>query len=270
MEIDGRVAVVTGGAGGIGGALARALVGGGAKVLVADLDGERATAAAEALGRERPGSAIAVAADVTNEGELSELLDRAETDLGPVGFFFANAGILGAGGIPGDEDWAATIDVNLMAHVRAARLLLPRWLERGCGYFVSTASAAGLLTQVGLAPYAVTKHAALAFAEWLSVTYGTRGIRVSCLCPMGVDTDMLNSELDADGAEGVGRRVVASVGEVLSPDEVAAQVLEAVAAERFLVLPHPEVLEFHRRKGSDYDRWLAGMQRLQQRVEGAS
>ncbi|HEY4097658.1 MAG TPA: SDR family oxidoreductase, partial [Baekduia sp.] len=166
-----------------------------------------------------------------------------------------------------DEEWARTIDVNVLAHVRAARLLLPGWLERGSGYFVATASAAGLLTQIGAAPYSVTKHAAVAFSEWLSVTYGGRGIRVSCLCPMGVDTNMLNAGLDSeDEAEALGAKVVAHAGDVLAPEEVAERVLEAIDDERFLILPHPEVLEFYRRKGTDYDRWLRGMRRLQAEV----
>jgi NAD(P)-dependent dehydrogenase (short-subunit alcohol dehydrogenase family) len=150
-----------------------------------------------------------------------------------------------------------------MAHVRAAEAVLPAWLERGEGYFVTTASAAGLLTQVGLAPYAVTKHAAVGFAEWLAVTYGDRGIRVSCLCPMGVETAMYTAGLEAEGEEALGARVVAGAGKILSPDEVADAVLAGVAAERFLILPHPEVLDFYRHKGADYDGWIEGMQRLQ-------
>ena len=269
MEPEGRVAVVTGGGGGIGGAIAERLVAGGAKVAVADLDGAAAAAVAERIERRAPGSAMAVAADVSREEEIAALLQRAERELGPVDMFFANAGIGGGTGLATEEEWEATLGINLMSHVRAARLLVPSWLERGEGYFVATASAAGLLTQVGLAPYAVTKHAAVGFAEWLAVTYGRRGVRVSCLCPMGVDTAMLNSGLSEDGDQGVGARVVADAGEVLQPDEVAERVIEAVAAEQFLILPHPEVLEFFRRKGSDYDRWIGGMQRLQTRIEEA-
>ncbi len=269
MEIEGRVAVVTGGGGGIGGAIARRLVAGGARVAVADLDGAAATAVAAAIERDAPGSALAVEADVTEEEAIGGLLDCAERELGPVDLFFANAGIGGGSGLATEQEWEATLAVNLMSHVRAARLLVPRWLERGEGYFVATASAAGLLTQIGLAPYAVTKHAAVGFAEWLAVTYGGRGIRASCLCPMGVDTAMLNSGLDQDGDQGVGARVVADAGEVLQPDEVAEKVAGAVREETFLILPHPEVLDFYRRKGSDYDRWIGGMQRLQARIESA-
>jgi NAD(P)-dependent dehydrogenase (short-subunit alcohol dehydrogenase family) len=154
------------------------------------------------------------------------------------------------------------------AHILAARKLVPGWVERGEGYWLTTASAAGLLTQIGSAPYSVTKHAAVAFAEWLSVTYGDRGLGVSCLCPMGVNTAMLNAGLDSGGDEGLGTRVVAAAGDVLEPEDVAGAVVEALREERFLVLPHPEVLEFFRRKGADYDRWLKGMRRLQATVAG--
>lgn len=160
-----------------------------------------------------------------------------------------------------EETWDLAFDVNVRQHVRLARLLLADWLERGEGYFVATASAAGLLTQIGSAPYAVTKHAAVAFAEWLSVTYGDRGLRVSCVCPMGVDTAMLDGA-DAGTLESLGARVVRAAGDVLHPDQVASNVLEAMAHERFLILPHPEVGTFFERKGADYERWLAGMRRL--------
>ena len=153
-------------------------------------------------------------------------------------------------------------------HVVAAQALLPTWLERGEGYFVSVASAAGLLTQIGSAPYSVSKHAAVAFAEWLSVTYGSRGVRVSCVCPMGVDTEMLNPG-SAGALEELGASVVRSAGEVLAPETVAASILEAIGTEQFLVLPHPEVLRFFERKANDYERWLAGMRRLQDQVESA-
>jgi NAD(P)-dependent dehydrogenase (short-subunit alcohol dehydrogenase family) len=196
------------------------------------------------------------------------MLELTERRFGPVDLFFANAGVGGDPGIgDSDEGWDRTIDVNVLAHVRAARLLVPGWLQRGSGYFVATASAAGLLTQIGGAPYSVTKHAAVAFSEWLSITYGDRGIGASCLCPMGVNTNMLNGGLDADDETSqLAANVVAHAGTVLEPDEVAERVLDAVEAERFLVLPHPEVLDFFRRKASDYDRWLRGMRRLQMEV----
>jgi NAD(P)-dependent dehydrogenase (short-subunit alcohol dehydrogenase family) len=267
VNVDGSVAIVTGGAGGIGAALSRALADGGARVVVADLDGDGAEAVATSIGdRTR---AVGAGADVSSTDALRTLIALAETAFGPVDLFCANAGIGGVQGLGGDDaDWARAIDVNVMAHVRAARLLLPDWLEReGGGYFVTTASAAGLLTQVGAAPYSVTKHAAVAFAEWLSVTYGDRGVGVSCLCPMGVNTNMLNEGLEADDdATALGARTVAAAGAILEPEVVAARVLEAVAAETFLILPHPQVLDFFQRKAADYDRWLRGMRRLQNQI----
>jgi NAD(P)-dependent dehydrogenase (short-subunit alcohol dehydrogenase family) len=263
VNIDGKVAIVTGAAGGIGAALARALADAGARVVVVDLDGDGAEAVAASIGDRT--HAVGAGADVSSTDALRTMVALAETAFGPVDLFCANAGVGGPQGL-GDDDagWARAIDVNVLAHVRAARLLVPEWLERGSGYFVATASAAGLLTQIGAAPYSVTKHAAVAFAEWLSVTYGDRGIGVSCLCPMGVNTNMLNEGLEAaDDATALGARVVASAGAVLEPEEVAQRVLEAIAAETFLILPHPEVLDFFRRKGTDYDRWLRGMRRLQ-------
>jgi NAD(P)-dependent dehydrogenase (short-subunit alcohol dehydrogenase family) len=268
VKVDGKVAVVTGAGGGIGAALAHRLADAGARVVVADLDAAGALATAAAIGDQR---AAAVGADVADTKDIKKVLDVARERFGPVDLYCANAGVPGAQGLGDDDaDWARTIDVNVMAHVRAARLLVPRWLERGGGYFVATASAAGLLTQIGAAPYSVSKHAAVAFAEWLSVTYGERGIGVSCLCPMGVNTNMLNAGLEADDADtALGANVVAAAGDILEPETVADRVLEAIAAETFLVLPHPEVLEFFRRKGADYDRWLGGMRRLQATVTTA-
>jgi NAD(P)-dependent dehydrogenase (short-subunit alcohol dehydrogenase family) len=268
MEVSGAVAVVTGGASGIGRALAQRLaredVHG---VVVADLNSAGAEEVADSIGDR----ALGVGCDVSDDGQLGDLIARAEEAFGPVDLFCANAGIGHGTGLETPDDvWDAAFAVNVRSHVLAARRLVPGWVQRGHGYFLSTASAAGLLTQIGSAPYAVTKHAAVAFAEWLSVTYGARGVRVSCLCPMGVNTGMLQAGLDASGSEGLGTRVVAAAGQVLEPEEVAEIVLDALRAERFLVLPHPEVLEFFRRKGSDYDRWLAGMRRLQAQVEGAA
>jgi len=251
VDVAGKVAVVTGAGGGIGAALTTALRAAGAQVTTTDLQGD-----------------VDVVADVSKSDEIERVLAAAP---GPVDLYCANAGIGGEQGLGDDEaEWERIIDVNVLAHVRAARLLLPGWLERGSGYFVGTASAAGLLTQIGAAPYSVTKHAAVAFAEWLSVTYGDRGVGVSCLCPMGVNTDMLNGGLDAEDADvALGANVVAAAGEILEPEEVAAKVLEAIAAETFLVLPHAEVLDFYRRKGNDYDRWIRGMRRLQGQVAQA-
>jgi NAD(P)-dependent dehydrogenase (short-subunit alcohol dehydrogenase family) len=266
MEFDERVAVVTGGASGIGRAIARRVAAAGARgVVVADLDGSGAEAVAAELGDR----ASAVACDVSSQEQVDRLLDHAEDAFGPIDVFFANAGIGAGTGLDApDEVWERTWGVNVNAHVLAARRLVPGWLERGEGYFVSTASAAGLLSQIGDVVYSVTKHAAVSFSEWLSITYGDRGVRVSCLCPMGVNTPLLNAGLGMEDSTGLGARVVATAGRVLEPEEVADQVVEAIREERFLILPHPEVGEFLRRKGDDPDRWLAGMRRLQTHVLG--
>ena len=254
MKLDGRTVVVTGGAGGIGRALALRCAAEGARVAVTDVQSDPLQRVADALGDGH----LAVEADITDDGALGELLARAESELGPVDVFFANAGVaIGEDPVSTpDEVWDLAFAVNIRAHILAARRLLPGWLERGEGYFVTTASAAGLITQIGSAPYAVTKHAAVAFAEWLSVTYGDQGIRVSCLCPMGVRTPMTQGDELA-------HRVVRSAGAMLEPEEVADVVVRALDAEQFLILPHPEVLTFFQRKAMDYDRWLAGMRRLQ-------
>ncbi|KAA0022426.1 SDR family oxidoreductase [Antrihabitans cavernicola] len=265
MDISGKVAIVTGGGAGIGEAIARRIVSGGGKVLVADLNSDGAERVAADINEEHPGTALAVAGDVADEAVLADLIARAERELGPVDIFFANAGIPGGLGLDStEEQWSKALGVNVMAHVRAARLLVPGWIERGSGYFVSTASAAGLLTQLGSVPYAVTKHAAVGFAEWLSVTYGDRGIGVSCLCPMGVKTELLDTGFEiGDGDAVLAARAVTSAGTVLQPAEVAERVVEAIADGRFLILPHPQVLDMYRQKGADYDRWIGGMRRYQ-------
>jgi NAD(P)-dependent dehydrogenase (short-subunit alcohol dehydrogenase family) len=270
VELSGKVLVVTGGASGIGRALAlRSAEEGAQGVVIADLDGAGAEAVAGKVERRHPGVAVAVRCDVAVEADVDETVTAAERAFGPVDLFCANAGVaVGTDLDTPDDEWDLAYDVNVRAHLLAARRLVPGWLERGEGYFLSTASAAGLLTQIGSVPYAVTKHAAVAFAEWLSVTYGERGLRVSCLCPMGVDTPLLRESLDAGGEEALGGQVVAAAGALLQPEEVADAVVEALREERFLVLPHPEVLTFFRRKADDYDRWLAGMRRLQRQVEG--
>jgi NAD(P)-dependent dehydrogenase (short-subunit alcohol dehydrogenase family) len=236
-------------------------------VVIADLDEERCAEVVEEIGD----AALAVECDVSDHVQVAELIDTAREHAGGIDVFCANAGIgTGLGEDAPDEAWEAIIGVNVMAHVYAARQLVPYWLEHGEGYFVSTASAAGLLSQIGDAPYAVTKSAAVAFAEWLAITYGERGIRVSCLCPMGVRTPLLEGGLEQAGQEGVGARVVAAAGGLLEPEQVAADVVAAMREERFLILPHPEVREFLRRKGDDHDRWLAGMRRLQRYVASAT
>lgn len=269
MKIDGRVVVVTGGAGGIGRALAKRFHADGARaVVVADLDGAGAEAIAAELEAARPGSALGLAVDVGDAAAVNGLVDRTEQAFGPVDLFCANAGIaLGTDPIETpDDDWELAWRVNTAAHIYAARRLLPAWLERGDGYFLSTASAAGLLSQIGSAPYSVTKHAAVAFAEWLAITYADRGVKVSCLCPQGVNTAMLNAGDNADGITNATASAVKAGGAVLEPDDVATVVAQAIVDERFLILPHPEVLTYWQRKTADTDRWLAGMRRLQAMV----
>ncbi|MDG3016801.1 SDR family oxidoreductase [Speluncibacter jeojiensis] len=272
MNPAGKVAIVTGGGGGIGGALAARLAEAGARVVVADLDAAAAGTVAAHIEADHPGSVLAVGADVADRGAIAGLIDTAEAAFGPVDMYFANAGVTGGVGLDAGEDaWDRALDVNLRAHVRAAQLLVPDWVERGSGYFVSTASAAGLLTQIGSATYSVSKHAAVGFAEWLSVTYGDKGIRVSCLCPMGVDTPLLREGFAAGDPVGeAATTAVTAAGRVLAPDDVAQCVLAAIDAEQFLILPHPEVLEMYRHKGADYDRWLRGMRRYQATLLGDS
>jgi NAD(P)-dependent dehydrogenase (short-subunit alcohol dehydrogenase family) len=254
MDLNGRVAVITGAAGGIGAALARRFAAEGAAGLVlSDLD---PSGLPDDLGVD----AIAVRADVTVEADIRGLVAAAIERYGRVDLFCSNAGITtGAGLDASDQQWERSWAVNVRAHVYAARAVLPGMLERGDGYLLQTCSAAGLLAAVGDAPYTVTKHAAVAFAEWLAITYGSRGIKVSALCPQGVDTPMLRDGLTAGH---VGARVTAASGKVLSADDVADAVIAGLAEERFLILPHPEVGSYLAHKTSDPDRWLAGMRRL--------
>jgi NAD(P)-dependent dehydrogenase (short-subunit alcohol dehydrogenase family) len=265
MKVDQKVAIVTGGGGGIGGALAAKLAQEGARVVVADLDADAAQTVADRVNAERPGTVAHTGADVSDTAAIQQLIGLADHEFGPVDLYFANAGITGAAGLDvSEDDWDRSIDINLRAHIRAAQLLVPDWVQRGGGYFVSTASAAGLLTQLGGATYAVTKHAAVGFAEWLNITYGDQGVRVSCLCPMGVNTQLLYAgEQSGDRLGDLATRAVTAAGEVLEPAQVADIVLDAVDEERFLILPHPSVLEMYRQKGSDYERWLRGMRRYQ-------
>jgi NAD(P)-dependent dehydrogenase (short-subunit alcohol dehydrogenase family) len=256
MEVAGKVVVVTGGASGIGRALAERFADDGAKgVVVADLDQEGATDVATDLG-----NAIAIGCDVADPAHANVLIGAAEQAFGPVDLFCANAGVAVGEDLATPADWDLAFNVNVRAHIAAAERLIPGWLERGSGYFLTTASAAGIVSQIGSAPYAVTKHAAVAFAEWLSITYGERGIGVSCLCPMGVNTPLL---MDGDS---LATRIVTAAAPVLEPEAVADAVVDGLRDERFLILPHPEVGEYFQRKAADYDRWLAGMRRLQTRV----
>ncbi len=252
MKLSGKHAVVTGGASGIGRALCRRFKEEGASgVVVADLDASGAKAVADEIG------GLAVEVDVADEAQVVNLVEAAEREYGPIDLFFSNAGI----GLPGgveveNEGWQKIWDINVMAHVLAARAVLPSMLGRGEGYIASTASAAGLLSQIGSAPYAVTKHAAVALAEWLAITYGDQGIKVSVLCPQAVRTAMT-----ADSRDGG----VAGIDGMLEAEEVAESVVQAIDEERFLILPHPTVHEYMKRKVSDVDRWLAGMRRLRAR-----
>lgn len=264
MDVDGKVAIVTGAGSGIGRALAIALGGAGARVVVSDIDRGRADETAAALG----GGAVARQADASAESDIAALIALAATEFGPVDIYVANAGV---GGPPGlvipESDWDHVLNVNLRAHIRAATQLAPAWVDRGGGYFVAVASAAGLLTQLGAAAYSVSKHAAVGFAEWLAIAYGDVGIGVSCLCPMGVETALLTEMRELSGPDGrLAASAVLAAGEVLSPDEVAAATLNAVRENRFLVLPHPEVLNMYRMKGADYDGWIAGMRRYRSRL----
>jgi NAD(P)-dependent dehydrogenase (short-subunit alcohol dehydrogenase family) len=277
VELDDRVVVVTGGASGIGRGLCRRFAAEGARaVVVADLaaDGARAVAAEINDGDESGSTtrALAVPTDVSREGDIVALVELTEATFGPVDLFCSNAGIaIGGGAEVPDESWETIWHVNVLAHVYAARAVLPGMIARGEGYLLNTASAAGLLTNLGAAPYSVTKHAAVGLAEWLAITHGDEGIKVSCLCPQGVRTAMLLGGLDPSAPEGgdqafpAGEVVLAS-GDLLEPEDVAEAVVEGLREETFLILPHPEVGEYFRHKATDYDRWLRGMRRLQQRL----
>ena len=253
MKVKDKVCVVTGAAGGIGEAVARRYAKEGAKgVVVADRDADRLRVVADDI------RGLAVACDVAREADIQQLVAEAERRFGPVDVFFSNAGITGPSGGPEvlDADWDLLWRVNTMSHVWAARALLPGMLERGEGYLLSTASAAGLLAQLGAMGYTVTKHAAVAVAEWLAMTYGDRGIRVSCLCPQYVRTPMVtDGELPVEKLE--------AVATILEPEQVADAVVEAMREERFLILPHPEVGTYMSQRGGDHERWLRGMRRLQ-------
>jgi NAD(P)-dependent dehydrogenase (short-subunit alcohol dehydrogenase family) len=260
VQIRGKVVVVTGAARGIGAAMARRFAAeGAAGIVVSDLDGDDAVRLAAELSTDTT-RVIGATTDVSIESEVVELVRLAEAELGPIEVFCSNAGMAtGLGlGAP-DEWWAAAWQVNVLAHVFAARAVVPGMVARGGGYLVQTASAAGLLIQPGDAPYSVTKHAAVAFGEWLSLTYGDQGIRVSVVCPQGVRTDLLMTGLEA-GLPAA--RAVALAGALLEPEDVADAVVEGMADERFLILPHPEVAEYIRRKADDPGRWLAGVRRL--------
>lgn len=250
MEISDKVAVVTGGASGIGaGMAARFAREGAAGVVVADVNLERAQGVARSIGAQ----AVAIACDVSREADIQDLVRQTRERFGRIDIYFSNAGILGPmGGIElEDALWNKMWQIHGMAHVWAARAVIPEMVERGEGYFLVTASAAGLLNIVESAPYGVTKHAAVALAEWLRIAYGRKGVRVSCLCPQSVQTDMTRDGTGSAGLDGV-----------LTPEQVADVVVQTMRDERFLALPHPEVARYFLNKGQDYDRWIGGMQKL--------
>ncbi|HET9282024.1 MAG TPA: SDR family oxidoreductase [Candidatus Angelobacter sp.] len=250
MQIQGKVVIVTGGANGIGRALCHRFAKEGAQaVIVADIDLQGTTRVADEI------NGLAAKCDVSKEPEIQSLVAMATEKFGRVDIFCSNAGIGAAGGPEApNREWERSWEINVMAHIYAARTVLPQMLSRKEGYLLQTVSAAGLLTQIGSAPYSVTKHAALGFAEWLAVTYGDQGIRVSALCPQGVKTDMLLKAQFAGGAfllEGA-----------LEPEQAADDVMKAIAEEKFLILPHPETAKYFQNKANDYERWIRGMRKL--------
>jgi len=255
MEIKDKVVVVTGGANGIGAALCRLFAAQSARVVVSDID----AAGANQVAKEIDGLSVPV--DVCSEEDLNWLVIQTEEFYGPIDIFCSNAGILSPGGPDApDASWEKSWGVNVMSHVYAARAVLPGMIERGSGYLLQIASAAGLLSEVGSASYTTTKHAAVGFAEWLHYTYATQGIKVSCVCPLGVRTNMLLNE------EQAGAAVDYLTKGAITPEEVADAALEGIRNEQFLILPHPEVQTFYRNKATDHDRWLGSMQKLKQSI----
>lgn len=263
------MAVVTGAASGIGAALARRLAADGARVAVADIDAGGAAAVASSIG----GQSFTL--DVSDAEGTRRMIHDVEQSLGPVEIYCSNAGLLAPGGLDTPQaDWQRSWDVHVMAHFHAARVLIPLWLQRDGGILVVTASAAGLLTQLDSASYAVTKHAAVAAAEWLSITYGDQGVQVAALCPQAVRTPLLGERASAAAPASPGECspaasenvTAAAVDGVLEPEDVAAAAADALREGRFLILPHPEVATYAQRRAGDPDRWLAGMRRLAGRL----
>jgi NAD(P)-dependent dehydrogenase (short-subunit alcohol dehydrogenase family) len=253
MKLQDRIIVITGAASGIGRAMAIRFKAEGPKLIVcADRDEAGAKATAAAVG------GVAFKTDVSKEADIQTLIDNVESQHGPIDLFCSNAGIgVGGGAEASNEAWQRIWDINVMAHVWAARHLVPLMAARGGGYLLNTASAAGLLSQIGSAPYAVTKHAAVGLAEWLAITHGDQGIKVSVLCPQAVRTAMTAGNEDG----------VASVNGMMEPEELAEVVVKSVEAEEFLILPHPEVLDYMRNKTADYGRWIGGMRKLNRRYQ---
>jgi len=251
MEMQDKVVVITGGSGGIGKAMARAFLAEGAtSIVLVDLNEAAVKAAAAEIG------CIGEVCDVTNEAQIIDLVDRTLASQGRIDVFCSNAGAGGSGVLTDapNEVWQAQWDLHVMSHIYAARAVLPSMIERGDGYLLNTASAAGLLAAMGSGPYTVTKAAAVKFAEFLAITHGDDGIRVSVLCPQGVNTAMAPRSLGDGQTDGI-----------IEPEQLAQTVLQTLREERFYVLPHPEVEDYVRRKGDDIDRWLGGMRRLRRK-----
>ncbi len=254
MDLNGKTVVVTGAASGIGKGLAEGFADQGARIVCADIDVQGAQDLARHLGGH------AFECDVSRESDIQALIAHVEDQIAPIDLFCANAGILTLGGPEtSDEDWDRTWKTNVMSQVWTARHLVPRMLTRGHGYILITASAAGLLNQPGAAPYGVTKHASVGFAEWLALTYGHRGIKVSVLCPQAVRSEMMKGHEFS----------VASLDGILEPKDVAETCVQALRKEQFLILPHAHVQDYIRSKSEDYDRWIAGMNMLHQRFSDA-
>jgi NAD(P)-dependent dehydrogenase (short-subunit alcohol dehydrogenase family) len=260
MDLSGRIAVVTGAGSGIGRSLAVGLAAVGAKAVVCtDLNADNAAETAASIGP----VATSAALDVGDEQAIEALVQEVQTSIGGIDLFVSNAGYGRRGGLDlPTEDWMRMMNVHTWSHLAAARAVIPGMLERGGGYLLNTASAAGLLTQIDSGPYAVSKHAAVAFAEWVAINYGDKGIGVSVLCPQAVRTNIGGPRPPGEQAKGQ-----ASYDGVLEPETVADACIEAIREERFLVLPHPEVETYFQRKANDYDRWLNGMRRFRDRIE---
>lgn len=254
MELKDKIIVVTGAASGIGKAMCVRYAAEGAKAVICV---DRDAAGAKATANDMNGHAYTV--DVAVESEITAMIDHVEANVGPIDLFCSNAGISVAGGVEvGNDDWQRIWDINVMSHVWAARHLVPLMSERGGGYLLNTSSAAGLLNQVGSAPYGVTKHAAVGLAEWMAMTYGDQGIKVSVLCPQAVRTEMTKGHEDH----------VAAIDGMMEPEPVAEACVQTIRAETFLVLPHPEVIGYMRAKTENYDRWIGGMRKLNRKYGG--
>lgn len=254
MQLKDKIVVVTGAASGIGKSLAiRFAAEGAKKVVCVDLNDAGAAETANEI------NGLAITVDVSSEDEIAAMIERVETEVGPIDLFCSNAGILTLGGVDApNDDWQRIWDINVMSHVWAARHLVPRMIARGGGYLLNTASAAGLLNQVGSAPYGVSKHAAVGLAEWLALTHGDDGIKVSVLCPQAVRSEMTRGH----------EASVAAMDGMLEPEIVAEACVRTIEAETFLVLPHPEVLEYMRNKTDNYDKWIGGMRKLNRFYNG--